>query len=35
MSTTRNDFSEKEITNRTEEIINQFIEYLKQNILVK
>jgi uncharacterized protein with ParB-like and HNH nuclease domain len=35
LSTTKNDFSEQDIINRTEEITNQFISFLNQNNLIK
>jgi hypothetical protein len=35
MSETQNDFTETDINNRSEEIINQFIHFLKQNNLVE
>ena len=35
LSTTKNDFSEQDIINRTEEITNQFISVLNQNNLIK
>ncbi len=35
LASTKNDFSEQDITNRTDEITNQFVNFLRQNNLIK